>query len=149
MFRTLLVHHQRVHYLSYETVTKQYYTTINVLVDDGPVSSEISRGSVFLQMLLWIKWQLCVFFGWNCGNNYNARSVRCKIYCCLLPKVQSGSGAHPASTGGTFPWGSKGLGRETDHSLPPYAEVTNKWIIPPTPPYALTACTWTTVHAGS
>jgi hypothetical protein len=44
--------------------------------------------------------------------------------------VQTGSGAHPASspmgTGGTFPGGKARRGRDADHSPPSSAEVVNE-----------------------
>jgi hypothetical protein len=59
----------------------------------------------------------------------------------LRPRVQTGSGAHPAS----YPVGNRGsfLGvkrprREADHSPPPTAEVKkNEWIYTSTPPIRL------------
>jgi hypothetical protein len=52
-----------------------------------------------------------------------------------LHSVQTGSGAHPASsptcTGSPFPWGVKQQGRETDHSPPSSAEVKNCGATPP------------------
>jgi hypothetical protein len=54
----------------------------------------------------------------------------------LLHSVQTGSGAHPVSysmgTGGIFLGGRAGR-RESDHSLPSRAEVTNGGAIPPLP----------------
>jgi hypothetical protein len=45
-------------------------------------------------------------------------------------RVQTGSGAHPASctmgTGGPFPAGRARSGRDTDHSPPSSAEVVNE-----------------------
>jgi len=42
-------------------------TTITTLPVDGPVWSETYWGWMFTKILLWIKWQLCVFLGW-CGK---------------------------------------------------------------------------------
>jgi hypothetical protein len=58
----------------------------------------------------------------------------------LHHRVQTGSGAHPASykigTRGSFP-GCKAAGREADHSLPSSAEVKNAWNYNSTPPISL------------
>jgi hypothetical protein len=57
-------------------------------------------------------------------------------------RVQTGSGAHPASypmdTRGSFP-GVKRLGREADHSTPSSAEVKMRGARPLLPHYALMA----------
>jgi hypothetical protein len=48
----------------------------------------------------------------------------------LFPRVQIGSGAHPASctmgTGGPFPGGKERPGRDADHSPPSSAQVVNE-----------------------
>jgi hypothetical protein len=61
---------------------------------------------------------------------------------CLHHRIQTGSGAHPASypigAKGSFP-GVKRPGREADHSLQPSAEVKNAWSYTSTPQYAFMA----------
>jgi hypothetical protein len=56
----------------------------------------------------------------------------------LHHRVQTGSGAHPASysmgNGSSFP-GGKTAGSEADHSPPSSAEVKNAWIYTSTPQY--------------
>jgi hypothetical protein len=58
----------------------------------------------------------------------------------LRHRVQTGSGAHPAShpmgTRDYFP-GGKAAGPESDHSLPSSAEVKNVWSYNSTPPTRL------------
>jgi hypothetical protein len=60
----------------------------------------------------------------------------------LCHRVQTGSGAHPASypvgTRGSFPSG-KWPGCEADHSPPSSAEVNNAWSYTSTPQYAFMA----------
>jgi hypothetical protein len=60
----------------------------------------------------------------------------------LHHRVQSGSGAHPASypmgTRGSFP-GGKAAGCEGDHSPPSSAEVKNAWSYTSTSPYVFIA----------
>jgi hypothetical protein len=60
----------------------------------------------------------------------------------LRHRVQTGSGAHPASypvgTRGSYPE-IKRLGREADHSVPSSAEVKNSWCYTSTPQYILKA----------
>jgi hypothetical protein len=62
--------------------------------------------------------------------------------------VQTGSGAHPASstmgTGGPFPGAKNGPGHDADHSPPSSAEVRNEWeLYLLSPPSATMACSGT------
>jgi hypothetical protein len=65
----------------------------------------------------------------------------------LASCVQTGSGAHPASctvgTGGLFPGGNAGPGRDADHSSPFSAEVKNERSYTSSPPSAFMACSGT------
>jgi hypothetical protein len=76
------------------------------------------------------------------GYGLDDRGVRVRVPVVLiffLPHVvQTGSGAHPASspvgTGVSFR-GVKWPGLQADHSPPTSAEIKNTWIYTSTPPY--------------
>jgi hypothetical protein len=61
-------------------------------------------------------------------NHKKPKSTLCELSSSLC--VQTGSGAHPASstmgTGGPFPGGKALPGRDADHSPPSSAEVVNE-----------------------
>jgi hypothetical protein len=79
---------------------------------------------------------------WTTGLRFLAREG----YFSLRHRVQTGTGAHPASclmgTRGLFPWG-KAAGREADR----FAEIKNAWSCTATPPYVFMAwCSVLTEH---
>jgi len=75
--------------------------------------------------------------GWTTGVRFPAGGVK----DIFLPRVQTGSGAHPAYLMGT---GDHSLevkwpGSKTDHSPPFGAEVKNEWSYTYTTPYVFMA----------
>ena len=72
MYDKLLRHQQSFR------VTLHYLVTVYTMVINVLLSMQ--RFNV-LKVLLWIKWQLCAFVGWNCGYFYDVYELY-KKNCC-------------------------------------------------------------------
>jgi len=58
----------------YQSITQQYLKRclikdeINYMFRPNVAILVLCRSVMFLTILMWIKWELCAFVGWNCGN---------------------------------------------------------------------------------